>query len=381
MLVQRELFEQENGFDTGYRNGFEDVDLCLRLGELGYEIHYCHDSVLYHLESVSPGRFENERANAQRYRQKWLNKAKPDDLNYYREDGLLHINYTALYPIHLVVSPLLATLDIETHEQEAQRLLHIRTHQIAAFLREIVQLIVRVGELELQMQGKIQFDLPLSEHAFAAKLSKHSAQHDEPYEVIAESPIEQPLNREAELHSLWLDAQKQLLHRDKEILAAIYKVQALLAKALEQQSSGVLAFDAPTNPEVMPSGYLAYYDMIRRLRHAVELTIPPSSTIAVISKGDDELLRLGSRQVSHFPQDKDGRYIGYHPEDSTAAIAYLEAVRHDGINFLLIPGTALWWLDQYPDFRKHLETHYETIYQDDDCRLYELIEVVQQNDD
>ena len=41
-LFRRKPFEEAEGFDDAFVNGFEDVDLCLRLGELGYEVHYCH---------------------------------------------------------------------------------------------------------------------------------------------------------------------------------------------------------------------------------------------------------------------------------------------------------------------------------------------------
>ena len=53
MLIQRKLFQEVGGFDISFVNSCEDIDLCLRLAERGYEAHYCKDSVLYHLESVS----------------------------------------------------------------------------------------------------------------------------------------------------------------------------------------------------------------------------------------------------------------------------------------------------------------------------------------
>ena len=40
-LVRRDAFSEVGGFDEAFRNGYEDVDLCLRFGELGYEVHYC----------------------------------------------------------------------------------------------------------------------------------------------------------------------------------------------------------------------------------------------------------------------------------------------------------------------------------------------------
>ena len=53
LLIQRKLFQEVGGFDISFVNSCEDIDLCLRLAERGYEAHYCKDSVLYHLESVS----------------------------------------------------------------------------------------------------------------------------------------------------------------------------------------------------------------------------------------------------------------------------------------------------------------------------------------
>jgi GT2 family glycosyltransferase len=50
-LFRREPWEQIGGLDTSYRNGWEDVDFCMRAGELGYEIHNCAERVLFYLET------------------------------------------------------------------------------------------------------------------------------------------------------------------------------------------------------------------------------------------------------------------------------------------------------------------------------------------
>ncbi|WP_447977038.1 glycosyltransferase [Candidatus Nitrospira bockiana] len=71
MLVRRSLFESVGGFDEGYRNGFEDVDLCLKLREQGARIVYQPQSVLYHLESQTPGRKDHDRENALRLLRRW----------------------------------------------------------------------------------------------------------------------------------------------------------------------------------------------------------------------------------------------------------------------------------------------------------------------
>lgn len=54
MLVRRSVFEQVGGFDeTRFPVAFNDVDLCLRLGRLGFRNLYTPHAVLYHRESLS----------------------------------------------------------------------------------------------------------------------------------------------------------------------------------------------------------------------------------------------------------------------------------------------------------------------------------------
>lgn len=154
MLIRRTLFEQVGGFDTSFRNGFEDVDLCLRLGELGYEIHYCHTSTLYHLESVSPGRFDHDRENVGIYHTRWLQRVQPDDLSYYIEDGLLTIQYSGLYPVKLSVSPFLAAIEGSEHEQHANRLLTVRSRQVFDLLKDNIALNLRMGQTDTRRKEK-----------------------------------------------------------------------------------------------------------------------------------------------------------------------------------------------------------------------------------
>ena len=73
MLARRDEFNAVGGFDEGYKNGFEDVDLCLKIGQRGGKIVYQPKSVLYHLESQSPGRKDkrNEAENTMRLLAKW----------------------------------------------------------------------------------------------------------------------------------------------------------------------------------------------------------------------------------------------------------------------------------------------------------------------
>jgi hypothetical protein len=113
-----------------------------------------------------------------------------------------------------------------------------------------------------------------------------------------------------------------------------------------------------------------YARVVTRTREVISAAIPPEATVAVVSKGDDELVRLGNRRGWHFPQDADGGYAGYYPSDSNQAVQQLEELRARGIRFLVFPKTSLWWLDHYTGLRNHLEAEYDTVVSEDACRIF-----------
>jgi len=79
ILVDKSLFEEIKGFDQGFWNGYEDVDLCLRMGEKGRKIVYEPDSVVIHYESQSgKERFSKVKENIDRLHKKWLGKVTVD---------------------------------------------------------------------------------------------------------------------------------------------------------------------------------------------------------------------------------------------------------------------------------------------------------------
>ena len=101
--------------------------------------------------------------------------------------------------------------------------------------------------------------------------------------------------------------------------------------------------------------------------------LPLSASLAVVSKGDEELLKLKVRRACHFPVDKQGGYAGFYPSNGLSAIAQIETLRSRGFDYLLFPATALWWLDKYPDLKRHLDRRYKLfIHQADTCAIYAL---------
>jgi GT2 family glycosyltransferase len=120
---------------------------------------------------------------------------------------------------------------------------------------------------------------------------------------------------------------------------------------------------------------IEYQRMLRRVRKVLNSILPPNSTVAVVSKGDDELLDLDGRRGWHFPQDAAGAYTGFAPADSGSAIIQLEALRANGADYLVFPNTAYWWMDHYTGFREHLDRRYRRLARHDrTCCIYALRE-------
>jgi GT2 family glycosyltransferase len=71
MLIRRELWQQLGGFDQRYRNGCEDVDLCLRAKATGQANAVALRSVILHHISASPGRSLRNEENCYRLTLRW----------------------------------------------------------------------------------------------------------------------------------------------------------------------------------------------------------------------------------------------------------------------------------------------------------------------
>jgi GT2 family glycosyltransferase len=144
MLVRRSAFERADGFDAGYENSLEDVDLCLRIGAEGGEVHYCHEAVVVHLESASRGRRDRFARSVELYRRRWRESVRRDDLAIYAEDGLLEVEYPASYPLRFSISPQLAVVEAG-REAEIEKLLETYAGQVSHLLAEVMRLTALAG--------------------------------------------------------------------------------------------------------------------------------------------------------------------------------------------------------------------------------------------
>jgi GT2 family glycosyltransferase/glycosyltransferase involved in cell wall biosynthesis len=86
LLIDRPLFDACGGFDEEYRNGYEDVDLCMQVKARGRKIVCCTKSYIFHYGQISEGRTADDETNAARFAKKWAGKIKPDRDDYLIRD-------------------------------------------------------------------------------------------------------------------------------------------------------------------------------------------------------------------------------------------------------------------------------------------------------
>lgn len=76
LLVRREAYEEVGGLDETLQVAFNDIDLCLRLGEAGYRNIWTPFAELYHHESASRGSEDTEEKKQRFMREVELMKAR-----------------------------------------------------------------------------------------------------------------------------------------------------------------------------------------------------------------------------------------------------------------------------------------------------------------
>jgi GT2 family glycosyltransferase len=71
LLVRTALLRELGGFDERYRNGAEDVDLCMRLRERGARVRYVPEAEIFHIEGASRGKAADDDANWRTFVARW----------------------------------------------------------------------------------------------------------------------------------------------------------------------------------------------------------------------------------------------------------------------------------------------------------------------
>lgn len=91
MIIRSKIYKDLKGFDEIYVNGWEDIDLCLKVRKAGWQIYYEADSELYHYEGQSEGRMDYDNQNRIIFMDRWYKDIiKWGNINYneYKKKGV-----------------------------------------------------------------------------------------------------------------------------------------------------------------------------------------------------------------------------------------------------------------------------------------------------
>ena len=100
MMMKKEVFEEVGGFEEELSVAFNDVDLCLKVRELGYLVVYDPYAELYHYESKSRGAEDDEKkvrrfqSEIEYIRSHWMEILKNGDPYYNKNLSLSKWNYS-----------------------------------------------------------------------------------------------------------------------------------------------------------------------------------------------------------------------------------------------------------------------------------------------
>jgi glycosyltransferase involved in cell wall biosynthesis len=172
------------------------------------------------------------------------------------------------------------------------------------------------------------------------------------------------LARRGRRHVLRLHGRAAVEARFDQVLEAVLTRRARPAPVKPVADDGIADDGIVRKPE--------YVQLIHRVRDAVQSDVPEGAKVLIATRGDEGFLALEGRSGWHFPRDRDGKYAGYHPADSKAAIAHLEELRDAGATHLVLPRPSFWWLEHYGAFRTHLDAAYREVRNDEDAIVYEL---------
>jgi GT2 family glycosyltransferase len=102
LMTRKEVFEEVGGFDERFAVSFNDIDLCLKMGQRGYYIVWTPYAELYHHEGKTRGRDDTQekkkrfREEAGLFKEKWAHFFEKGDpyynpnLTHEREDFSIH---------------------------------------------------------------------------------------------------------------------------------------------------------------------------------------------------------------------------------------------------------------------------------------------------
>jgi GT2 family glycosyltransferase/predicted O-methyltransferase YrrM len=120
MMVRRDVFQNLNGFDEGFKVEFGDVDFCLRAGQRGYSIVYTPYAVLKHHEGATRGRYSPHLNDRKLFAERWGHLLLDGDPYYNPNLSLLSANYAVSFHGPMI-RPLSVLLDVYNVRPDLQK--------------------------------------------------------------------------------------------------------------------------------------------------------------------------------------------------------------------------------------------------------------------
>jgi len=117
--------------------------------------------------------------------------------------------------------------------------------------------------------------------------------------------------------------------------------------------------------------YNPWAEPLRNLGKEIDLITKPNALVVIADEGDPTAFYYSKRKGWHFPFSW---YVQHRSKliQSQDAINELETLRQTGASYLAFTQRTHYWLDDYPDFRQHLEALYRREIETDSYTIFNL---------
>jgi GT2 family glycosyltransferase len=147
----------------------------------------------------------------------------------------------------------------------------------------------------------------------------------------------------------------------------VHETARLLLRSLAVELEGS-RFAARLRARIEPDP--AWCRTLGEIATIVRRIVPAEAQMAVVDKWDPTLRQLSGRTGRTFP-DRRQLPDGY-PRESATARGHLEAMRAEGVQYLVFTVATRWWLDHYEEFARYLARSYRLAWEDPRCVIYDL---------